>query len=45
MTRRYVTQDKEVASLWLDIEWGYTGHLARSIVTGERAVGGAMGDA
>jgi integrase len=44
MTRRYVTQDKEVASLWLDIEWGYTGHVARSIVTGERAVGGAMGD-
>ena len=44
MTRRYVTQDKEAAAIWLDVEWGYNGHLARSIVAGERAVGGVMGD-
>ena len=30
MTKRYVTQDPEVATLWTDVEWGYTGHVARS---------------
>ena len=44
MTRRYVTQDPEVAALWVDVEWGYMGHIARSIVAGERSVSGAMGD-
>lgn len=44
MTRRYVTQDKEVASLWRDVEWGYMGDVARAIVAGERAVGGPMGE-
>lgn len=44
MTKRYVTQDPEVAALWTDVEWGYMGHVARSIVAGERSVSGAMGD-
>jgi hypothetical protein len=44
ITRRYVTQDKEVASLWRDVEWGYMGDVARAIVAGERAVGGPMGE-
>lgn len=44
MTKRYVTQDPEVAALWTDVEWGYMGHVARSIAAGERSVSGAMGD-
>lgn len=44
MTRRYVTKDSEVASLWTDVEWGYVGDVARSIASGERSVAGAMGD-
>ena len=44
MTRRYVTQDPEAASLWTDVEWGYTGHYARTIVAGERSVSGARGE-
>lgn len=44
MTRRYVTQDKEVAALWTDVEWGYMGDVARSIVAGERSVSGAAGE-
>lgn len=44
MTRRYISQDPEVASLWTDVEWGYMGHIARSIAAGERSVSGAMGE-
>lgn len=44
MTRRYVTQDPEVAAIWTDVEWGYTGDVARSIVAGERSVSGAAGE-
>ena len=44
MTRRYVTQDPEVAALWTDVEWGYMGHVARSVVAGERSVSGAAGE-
>lgn len=44
MTKRYVTQDPEVAALWTDVEWGYTGHVARSIVAGERSISGAAGE-
>ncbi len=44
MTKRYVTQDPEVAALWVDVEWGYTGHVARSIVAGERSISGAAGE-
>lgn len=44
MTKRYITQDSEAAALWTDVEWGYTGHMARSIVAGERSVSGAMGE-
>ena len=44
MTRRYVTQDPEVAALWTDVEWGYMGEVARSIAAGERSVAGAMGE-
>lgn len=44
MTRRYVTQDPEVAALWTDVEWGYMGQIARSIAAGERSVAGAMGE-
>lgn len=44
MTRRYVTQDPEVAALWTDVEWGYMGHVARTIVAGERSIGGAAGE-
>lgn len=44
MTRRYVTQDPEVAALWTDVEWGYMGHVARTIVAGERSVAGAAGE-
>lgn len=44
MTKRYVTQDPEVAALWTDVEWGYTGHVARSIVAGERSVSGSAGE-
>jgi integrase len=43
MTRRYVTMDPEVAALWIDVEWGYMGHIARQIVSGERSVSGAAG--
>ena len=43
MTKRYVTQDPQVAALWTDVEWGYMGHVARSIVSGERAVAGGAG--
>lgn len=43
MTRRYVTMDPEVAALWLDVEWGYMGHIARQIVSGERSVSGGAG--
>lgn len=44
MTRRYVTQDPEAAALWTDVEWGYMGHVARSIVAGERSVSGSAGE-
>lgn len=44
MTKRYVTKDPEVAAIWTDVEWGYTGHVARSIVAGERSVSGAAGE-
>jgi hypothetical protein len=44
MTKRYVTQDPEVAAIWTDVEWGYMGYVARSIVAGERSVSGAMGE-
>lgn len=44
MTKRYVTQDPEVAAIWTDVEWGYMGHVIRSIVAGERSVSGAMGE-
>lgn len=44
MTRRYVTQDPEVAALWTDVEWGYMGHVARTIVAGERSVSGSAGE-
>ncbi|MBX3488609.1 hypothetical protein [Parvibaculum sp.] len=44
MTKRYVTQDPEVAALWTDVEWDYTGHVARSIAAGERSVSGAAGE-
>ena len=44
MTKRYVTQDPEVAALWRDVEWGYLGEVARSIVAGERSVSGAAGE-
>lgn len=44
MTKRYVTQDPEVAALWTDVEWGYMGHVARTIVAGERTVSGAAGE-
>lgn len=44
MTRRYVTEDPEVAALWTSVEWGYSGSLARSIVSGDRAVSGGMGE-
>ncbi|OYT93516.1 MAG: hypothetical protein CFE43_01940 [Burkholderiales bacterium PBB3] len=43
MTKRYVTQDPEAAALWTEVEWGYMGHVARSIVSGERAVAGGAG--
>jgi hypothetical protein len=44
MTKRYVTQDPEVAALWTDVEWGYMGDVARSIVAGERSISGAAGE-
>lgn len=44
MTRHYVTEDPDVAALWTDTEWGYMGHVARSIVYGERAIAGAAGE-
>lgn len=44
MTKRYVTQDPEVAALWTDVEWGYMGYVARSIVAGERSVSGSAGE-
>lgn len=43
MTRRYVMTDPEAAALWMDVEWGYMGHIARQIVAGERSVAGAAG--
>lgn len=43
MTRGYITRDPEVASLWNDVEWGYTGHIARAIVAGDRSLSGGMG--
>jgi len=44
MTRQYITRDAEVAALWRDVEWCYTGHMARSIVAGERSVSGVRGE-
>lgn len=44
MTKRYVTQDPEVAALWTDVEWGYMGHVARTIVSGERSISGGAGE-
>lgn len=44
MTKRYVTQDPEAAALWTDVEWGYMGHVARSITAGERSVSGGAGE-
>lgn len=43
MTRRYITQDPEVASIVTDVEWGYMGEVARSIAAGERSVSGSAG--
>lgn len=43
-TRRYVMEDPELAAIWLDVEWGYKGEFARSIVAGERSVAGAAGN-
>jgi hypothetical protein len=43
MTRKYVTLDPEVAALWSDVEWGYMGHVARAIVSGQRSVSGGAG--
>lgn len=36
MTKRYVTQDSEVAALWTDVEWGYAGEVASCCSHGER---------
>lgn len=44
MTRRYITEDPEVAALWMDTEWGYMGHVARTIVSGERSISGSIGE-
>jgi integrase len=44
MTRRYVTEDPDVAALWTDTEWGYMGHVARDIVSGTRSIAGAAGE-
>ncbi|MBC7102564.1 MAG: hypothetical protein H5U13_04950 [Parvibaculum sp.] len=44
MTKRYVIQDPEVAAIWTDVEWGYMGYVARSIVAGERSVSGSAGE-
>jgi hypothetical protein len=44
MTKRYVTQDPEAAALWTDVEWGYMGHVARTIVAGERSISGSAGE-
>jgi len=44
MTKRYVTMDPEVAAIWTDVEWGYMGHVARSIAAGERSVSGGAGE-
>lgn len=43
MTRRYVTRDRAAAAIWTDVQWGYMGHVARSIAAGERSVSGAAG--
>lgn len=44
MTRRYITEDAEVAALWTDTEWRYMGQVARSIVSGERSISGSAGE-
>src|SRR5690606_6932104 len=44
MTRRYITEDAEVAALWTDTEWDYMGQVARSIVSGERSISGSAGE-
>jgi hypothetical protein len=43
-TRGYVTRDPEAAKIWREVEKDYTRRLADSIVSGEREVGGAMGE-
>ena len=43
-TRGYVTRDPEAAKIWRDVERDYVRRLADSIASGERQVGGAMGD-
>lgn len=44
MTKHYITEDAEVAALWTDTEWDYMGHVARSIVSGERSISGSAGE-
>lgn len=43
MTKRYITEDPEVASIVTDVEWSYMGDVARSIAAGERSVAGSAG--
>lgn len=43
-TRGYVTRDPEAAKIWHEVEKDYVRRLADSIASGEREVGGAMGE-
>jgi hypothetical protein len=43
MTRRYITEDSEVAAIWHDTEWGFRSDMAHAFVTGERSFSGSMG--
>lgn len=43
-TRGYVTADPEIAKMWHDAGRDYVRRLAESIASGERVVGGAMGE-
>ncbi|MDR6661332.1 hypothetical protein J2W51_003918 [Tardiphaga robiniae] len=42
--RGYVTQDKEVTNIWRETAMHYRDDFCRSIVTGDRAIGGKMGE-
>jgi hypothetical protein len=44
MTRRYVTQDPDVAAILKDVRWGFTDDFALSITSGEQAISGAAGN-